>query len=165
MVLIPPPEQLPEALRGVRTRPLFTLFVQVHKPQIVGTSPDGYRRIGVIARGAFEGERLAGEVLEGGSDWQRLRPDGATTIDVRVVLQTRDQALIGMQYRGFRHGPAEVLARIDRGEVVDASLYSMRIVPFFETAAPQYDWLNRVIAVGIGHRNAEGALYSIFELL
>jgi hypothetical protein len=41
----------------------------------------------------------------------------------------------------------------------------MRICPFFETAAPQYDWLNRILAVGIGHRNAQGALYSLFEIL
>ena len=157
--------ELPELLREVRTQPLFTLFVQVRKPQIVGTSPDGFRRVGVIASGSFEGERLSGEVLEGGSDWQRLRPDGATTIDVRVVLKTRDDALIAMQYRGFRHGPADVLARIDRGEVVDPSQYYMRVCPFFETAAPQYEWLNRILAVGIGHRNAQGALYSVFEIL
>ena len=157
--------ELPDLLRQVRTRALFNLFVQVRKPQILGTSPDGYRRVGIIANGSFEGERLSGEVLEGGSDWQRLRPDGATTIDVRLVLKTRDGALISMQYRGFRHGPAEVLERIDRGELVDPSLYYMRICPFFETAAPQYDWLNRILAVGIGHRNAQGALYGIFELL
>lgn len=157
--------ELPELLREVRTRALFTLFVQVRKPQIVGSSPDGYRRIGVIANGSFEGERLSGEVIEGGSDWQRLRPDGATTIDVRLVLRTRDEALIAMQYRGFRHGPADVLARLDRGEVVDPAEYYMRICPFFETAAPQYQWLNRIIAVGIGHRNAQGALYSLFEIL
>lgn len=157
--------QLPEFLKQLRTRPLCSLFVQVHKPQIVGTSPDGYRRVGVIASGSFEGERLSGEVLEGGSDWQRLRPDGATTIDVRLMLKTRDDALIAVQYRGFRHGPADVLARIDAGEVVDPAQYYMRICPFFETAAPQYDWLNRIVAVGVGHRNARGALYHLFEIL
>lgn len=157
--------QLPDLLKQVRTRPLCVLFVQVRKPQIVGTSPDGYRRVGIIGNGMFEGERLSGEVLEGGSDWQRLRPDGATTIDVRVVLKTRDEALIGLQYRGFRHGPPEVLARVDRGEAVDPADYYMRICPFFETAAPQYDWLNRIVAVGIGYRNAQGALYHLFEIL
>lgn len=157
--------QLPDFLKQVRTRPLCKLYLEVHKPQIVGTSPDGYRRIGVIANGSFEGERLCGEVLEGGSDWQRLRPDGATTIDVRLVLRTRDDALIGMQYRGFRHGPADVLARIDRGEVVDPSQYYMRISALFESGAPRYDWINRIIAVGIGHRNSRGALYNLFEIL
>jgi len=40
-----------------------------------------------------------------------------------------------------------------------------RIASFFETAAPKYDWLNRLLAVGIGHRTADGPIYSLFELL
>jgi hypothetical protein len=35
--------------------------------------------------------------------------------------------------------------------------------PIFETSALQYDWINRII--GVGHRLADGALYSIFEVL
>jgi hypothetical protein len=39
------------------------------------------------------------------------------------------------------------------------------MVAFFETAAPQYDWLNQVLAVGIDHRTADGPIYNLFELL
>jgi Protein of unknown function (DUF3237) len=39
------------------------------------------------------------------------------------------------------------------------------INPLFETANANYDWLNRVVAVGIGHRRADGPIYSIFEVL
>jgi hypothetical protein len=35
----------------------------------------------------------------------------------------------------------------------------------FETASPQYDWLNRMLAIGIGHRQADGPVYSVFEIL
>jgi uncharacterized protein DUF3237 len=35
----------------------------------------------------------------------------------------------------------------------------------FETAGARYDWLNRVIAVGVGDRQADGPIYSIFEVL
>jgi hypothetical protein len=35
----------------------------------------------------------------------------------------------------------------------------------FETAAATYDWLNRVLAVGIGHRRPDGPVYSVFEVL
>jgi hypothetical protein len=38
-------------------------------------------------------------------------------------------------------------------------------VPLFETAAPQYGWLNKVVAIGIGYRRAVGPIYSIFEVL
>jgi hypothetical protein len=70
-----------------------------------------------------------------------------------------------MTYRGFRHGPPAVIARIDKGEQVDPSEYYFRSSPFFDTAAPAFDWINRIIAVGIGHRRADGPVYSIFEVL
>ena len=70
-----------------------------------------------------------------------------------------------MTYQGVRHGPPEVIARIEKGEVVDRTSYYFRITPVFETAAPKYDWINRVVAVGIGHRRADGPIYSVFEVL
>ena len=36
--------------------------------QKVGGTPGVYRRIGVVPGGMFDGERLSGEVLEGGND-------------------------------------------------------------------------------------------------
>jgi hypothetical protein len=40
-----------------------------------------------------------------------------------------------------------------------------RLNPLFETANASYDWLNRIVAIGIGHRVADGPIYSIFEVL
>jgi Protein of unknown function (DUF3237) len=139
--------------------------LDVQPLQIVGTAPGVYRRVGVVPGGSFEGNRLAGEVLEGGSDWQAVRNDGSTTLDVRLVLKTSDDALIGMTYRGLSHGPRDVIAKIERGEVVDSESYYFRINPLFETAAAKYDWLNRVIAIGVGYRRADGPIYGIFEVL
>ena len=45
-----------------------------------------------------------------------------------------------------------------------AFTYQM-LAPLFETANASYDWLNRVVAIGIGHRLADGPIYSIFEVL
>jgi hypothetical protein len=156
---------LPEVLKSVRTRPLFVMRLNVRKMLNVGTTPGGVRRIGVVPGGSFEGDRLSGEVLDGGSDWQAVRDDGATTLDVRLVLKTADDALIGMTYRGVRHGPPEVLDKIAKGEVVDPTSYYFRISGLFEAAAPKYDWINRIVAVGIGHREASGPIYSVFEVL
>jgi Protein of unknown function (DUF3237) len=158
-------DNLPEALKTVRTRPLFVMRLDVRKLQIVGATPGAYRRVGVVFGGSFEGERLSGEVLDGGSDWQTVRNDGATTLDVRLVLKTKDDALISMAYQGVRHGPPDVVERIEQGEVVDPTSYFFRTASFFETAAAQYEWLNRVVAVGIGHRQADGPIYSVFEVL
>jgi hypothetical protein len=157
-------DNLPDALAGVKTRPLFVMRLS-SRMQLIGPTPGYGRRVGVIFGGVFEGERLSGDVLDGGNDWQTIRSDSAVTLDVRLVLKTDDEAMICMTYRGIRHGPPDVLARIDRGEVVDPSTYYFRISPEFETAAPKYDWLNRLLAVGIGHRTADGPIYSLFELL
>ena len=85
-------DNLPEALKSLRTRPLFVMHLDVRKLLIVGAVPGAFRRVGVVPGGRFEGERLSGEVLEGGSDWQAVRSDGATALNVRLVLKTNDDA-------------------------------------------------------------------------
>src|SRR6202162_1763092 len=89
-------DNCPEALKTLRTRPLFVMRLDVRKLQIVGATPGGYRRVGVVPGGSFEGERLSGEVLDGGNDWQTVRTDGATTLNVRVILKTKDKAPHGV---------------------------------------------------------------------
>jgi hypothetical protein len=149
----------------IRTTPLMTLRLAVNGMQPIGATPNGNRRVGLVAGGTFEGPKLKGTVLPGGADWIIGRPDGATTLDVRIVLETDDGATIGMTYRGMRHGPTEVMAKVNGGEFVDPSLYYFRTAVAFETAAPKYDWLNRIIAVGTGSRPPEGPVYEIFEVL
>ena len=157
---------LPPAMTDPRWRHLMTFYVEVNPPQIVGKTPAGAtRRVAQIAAGRFEGERLKGWFLPGGSDWQTAREDGATTIDVRLVLETDDKQLIAMTYRGVRHGPKEVLDAIGRGEAVDPMAYYMRVVPTFETASEKYGWLNRIVSVAHGHRLAEGAIYNVWEVV
>jgi hypothetical protein len=156
---------LPRELTEVRYKPLFVFQIEVKPPSIVGATPGHDRRIGEIAGGRFEGERLRGKILSGGSDWQSLRADGATTLNVRLVMQTDDNELIAMTYLGVRHGPKEVLDRIARGENVNPSEYYMRATPYFETASQKYGWLNRVVTVAYGHRVAGGAIYQVFEIL
>lgn len=159
------PESLPAVLRDAKLRHLLTMRLDVRPLQIVGATPGAMRRIGVVPGGEFVGERLSGAILEGGSDWQDVRKDGSTTLDVRLVLQTAGGALIGMTYRGVRHGPADVIRQLESGATVDPASYYFRIIPMFETAAPEYDWLNRIVAVGIGQRSAAGPVYNVFELL
>ena len=131
---------------------------------LLGATPGGDRRLAPIAGGTFEGERLRGAVVEG-SDWLTVRSDGAWAMDVRALLRTDDDALIALHYRGFRHGPSGVIDRLTRKEAVNPEEYYFRISPVFETSAPKYDWLNRIVAVGLGHRLPDGPLYNLFELL
>jgi Protein of unknown function (DUF3237) len=156
---------LPRELTTLRYQPLLIFQIEVKPASIIGATPGHDRRIGEIAGGRFESERLSGKILSGGSDWQSLRADGATSLNVRLVLETNDGALIAMTYLGVRHGPREVLDRIARGENVNPSEYYMRATPYFETASEKYGWLNRVVSVAYGHRVAGGAIYQVFEIL
>jgi hypothetical protein len=54
-------------------------------------------------------------------------------------------------------------ALLGRGIALAGAFFRMN--PMFETSSPKYDWMNRIIAVGTGHRLADGPLYSIFEVL
>jgi hypothetical protein len=155
----------PRELTVLRSEPLFVFQIEVKPPSVVGATPGYDRRIGEITGGRFEGDKLRGKILSGGSDWQSLRADGATTLNVRLVMQTDDGALIGMTYLGMRHGPKEVLDRIARGENVNPSEYYMRATPYYETASEKYGWLNRIVSVAYGHRVAGGAIYQVFQIL
>jgi hypothetical protein len=70
-------------------------------------------------------------VLAGGGDWVAARADGTFDLDLRVTLETDDGALIHMTFTGVRD---------------DANHY-LRTLPRFETAAPKYAFLNRLLAV------------------
>jgi hypothetical protein len=144
---------------------LFTLSGTVGEPLDIGPTPKGERRIFPITGGEFNGPRLKGRVLEGGSDAMLVRNDSVMVPDVRMTLQTDDNQLVFMTYSGMRHGPAEVMQRLARGEPVDASEYYFRINPEFETASSRYSWLNKVLAVGSGHRLPTGPMYHIYQIL
>src|SRR5437773_6159877 len=153
---------LPPEMTSIRCEPLFIFQIDVKPPSIIGATPGYDRRIGEISGGRFEGERLRGKILSGGSDWQSLRSDGTTTLNVRLVMHTDDGALIGMTYLGMRHGPKEVMDRMARGEHVSPSEYYMRATPYYETASEKYGWLNRMVLVACGHRMPGAAIYQVF---
>ena len=150
----------------MNTRLLMTLRVIVSTAQNIGGVPYGTRRVVPLIGGDFEGPRLRGMVLPGGSaDWLLLRADGVLELDLRVTLQTDDGALILMKSFGLRHGPPEVMAAIGRGEHVDPASYYFRTTPRFETAHPSYAFLNSLLAIASGDRRPEGPIYTIYEVL
>jgi hypothetical protein len=125
----------------------------------------GDRRVINILGGAFRGERLSGRVRPGGADWQIVRADGAADLDARYTLEAAGGALIRVHSQGLRHGPADVLARLAAGEPVDAGAYYFRTALRFETGATDLDWLNRIIAIGIGARLPRAVELRVFEVL
>ena len=149
----------------LRTEFLFTLTGGVAEPIEIGDTPSGKRRIFPIDGGRFEGPRLKGKLLAGGSDAMLIRSDGVVVPDVRLTLQTDDAELIFMRYGGMRHGPPETMERLARGEPVDPAEYYFRITPQFETGSSKYAWLNKIIAVGTGSRRQTGPIYDVYAIL
>ena len=156
---------LPFEMKELRSRPLLIFQIDVKPASIIGVTPGGERRVGEISGGVFEGERLRGKILTGGSDWQHIRTDGTWILNVRLVMETDDKHLIGMTYGGMRHGPKDVIDRITRGETVNPSEYYFRAWPLFETSSDKYGWLNRVVTIASGHRLPSGPIYQVFEIL
>jgi len=145
-------------------RPLFHARVDVGEVLSIGHTPLGERRVIDILGGTFLGERLAGRVRPGGADWQVIGVDGTAHLDARYTLETDEGALIQVRSQGLRHGPPDVLARIAAGEVVDPVAYYFRTALRFETAAASLDWLNRILAVGVGARRARAVELDVHEI-
>ncbi len=150
----------------IQTRELFQLTLKVPSIVDLGQTPRGIRKIARVTGGEFQGDRLKGTVHEApGGDWMLLRPDGVLNLDVRITLETDDHQLIFMSYQGVRHGPQEVMDRLGRGESVDPKAYYFRMVPSFETSSEKYAWLNKIVCIATGKRDASGPTYDVHEVL
>ena len=62
----------------------------------------------------------------------------------------------------MRHGPAEVLARLGRGEKVDASEYTFRTSTQIATAAPDLEWLNKGVFISVAGRQSNSVTYETY---
>lgn len=144
---------------------LMKIAADVGELQTMGGGPLGERRMVAITGGTFEGPSLRGEIVPGGTDWQIVRADGVLDIDARYALRTAQGALVRVVSQGYRHGPAEVLAALGRGEDVPADRYFFRTVMRFETGAADLLWLNRAIAVASAQRRARQVLLEAWRLL
>jgi hypothetical protein len=142
---------------------VYRLEATLAPPLDLGETAHGHRRIVALTGGTVTGSEINGRLLPGGSaDWQIVLPDGTALGDIRYTLQTDSGDLLYVQSRGVRYGPAEVLARLGRGEDVDATEYTFRTATQIETAAPDLDWLNRGIFIGVAGRQATGVIYETY---
>jgi hypothetical protein len=148
----------------ISTEFLFTIALDV--PVLaLGDTPFGGRRIARVTAGSFEGPKLRGSVVPGGGGWMVLRRDGVLDIEVRIVLETDDKQMIYMHWKGYRHGPKEIIDRLNRGEEVDPASYYFRTTPYFETSSEKYSWLNRICAIATGSRVGDRRGFQVYEVL
>ncbi len=129
---------------------LFSITAQTAEkaPVMIGS-----RVVVTAMSGTFAGPKLNGKVADAaGGDWVTIKADGTMSLDVRLVLQTHDDAAIYMTYTGVgRRNP-------------DGSMV-IRTVPRFETADERYTWLNAVQAVAHGTTATGSVTYDVYGLL
>ena len=142
---------------------VYRLEATLGEPLDLGDTTQGHRRIVPLTGGTFTGPDLNGRLLPGSSaDWQLVLPDGTALGDIRYTLQTNDGDLLYVQSSGVRHGSPEVLARLARGEDVDATEYTFRTSTRIETAAPALDWLNKGVFISVGGRQPGAVIYETY---
>lgn len=129
---------------------LMDVVFDVTTPHNLGT-----RMIVPVTGGTFTGPKLKGTALANGGDWIVRRPDGASLLNVRATLKTDDDQLIYMTYDGIMYTPPG-------GKPSD--MY-WRTTPRFETGSTKYEWITRVVAVGVGVPTPGKAAYRVYQIL
>jgi hypothetical protein len=150
---------------ALRTEFAFEARVKVDRPILIGESSHGLRRIVPILGGPVQGPALKGKVIAGGADWQHVRSDGAWELQARYTVQTDDGVLIMVENRGVRYGKPEVMARLAKGERVDADQIYCRTVATFEAPRnSRYEWMNHTLFVGSVERLPDMAVVRFYKV-
>lgn len=140
------------------------LSVIVDKPQEVGQTLHGMRRLIPILGGQAQGQGWTARVLPGGADFQLIVTPRLAELDARYVLETDAGDLIYVQNRALRAAAPEVTARLLRGEPVDPALVYFRCSPSFETASPALGWITERLFIGSGVRRPERVEMQFFTV-
>jgi hypothetical protein len=129
--------------------PLGTMVGRLRKPFVLKGTPVGTRMIFELEGGTLDGERVNAKLIgQAGGDWLVVGPDGTGTLDVRMLVETDDGALVFITYNG----------RVDTGNA--RHVYA---APRFETGDERYLWLNKIQAVAKGTLSEDGTTLS-YEL-
>lgn len=120
---------------------IMELSVKIAPPLLIGPTKNGYRKVIPIVGGSFSGQRLRGEVIPGGADWNTAYgsdPEGSDAlrhIFAKYTLRTEDGICIGVENEGWKSADLTHMTQIVT-------------IPKFQVSAPQYDWLNYGVFVG-----------------
>ena len=141
------------------------LSVQVAAPIEVGAVGHGTRRVIAILGGTCVARDWSAKVLPGGADFQLIVNARMARLEARYVLETDAGDRIYVQNDALRTAAPEVMARLVRGEPVDAKDVYFRCVPRFETSAPTLAWMMERVFLGTGLRRPEEVVMRFFEVL
>ena len=140
------------------------LSVLVDKPQEVGQTHHGVRRLIPILGGQVQGQGWTARVLPGGADFQLIVNERMAELDARYTIETDAGDLIFVQNRAVRTAAPEVMAQLVRGEPVLPESVYFRCTPSFETASASLAWITERLFVGTGARHPDKVVMRFFEV-
>lgn len=142
---------------------LFNLEADLHSLEAIGMVPEGMQMNFYIRGGRFEGPGIRGKVRPVGGDWFVIRNDGVGQLDVRITLETDDDALIYVHFPGLINFPKEARQSMSEGK---GPLGQFRIFshPTFRTSSEKYARLNTIFAIGVGSTGQDKVTYSFYEI-
>lgn len=129
--------------------PLGRLTIDLSEHFVLPETPQGTYVVAPLAGARFDGDRIQANAKgQANADWLTITSDGTAVIDVRLLLETDDGALIQMSYQGR-------LALADQTVVA---------APLFLTGDERYTWLNAVQAIAKGKTDGTTLVYDIHEV-
>jgi hypothetical protein len=129
--------------------PLGRMTIGLKEPMVLPGTPTGTFIVAELATVRFEGERLKANAKgAANADWLNIGADGTAAVEVRVLLETDDGALVYVQYTG-------------RFTLATQTAYA---APLFLTGDERYAWLNGIQAVAKGQTDGQTLVYDIHEV-
>lgn len=157
----------------IATEFLFRVVIETDSRRVsrLGGTPWGGGIDVAVTGGTVTGPRMNGVVLDLGADWGLVTRQGdgstlsVTDLDCRLMIETGDDpaCLIEMRYGGVSYSTSDPLREYQPGDVRDPREYYFCTTPRFRTSAPNYDDLNRTVAIAAGyHRHRAGPIYDVY---
>ncbi len=140
------------------------LSVQVDKPQEVGLTHHGVRRLIPILGGQVQGQGWTARVLPGGADFQLIVNERMAELDARYTIETDAGDLIFVQNYAVRTAAPDIMARLVRGEPVPPESVYFRCSPRFETASASLGWISERLFIGTGARYPDKVVMRFFDV-
>jgi len=148
----------------LKTKYVFTITARIAEVASAGDVGHGVRRIVPIIGGDVRGQ-INGKVCPFGADFQIIRPNELNELEAKYALQTDDGAIVYVENKGIRFGPADLLQKLKRGEPVDPKLIYCRTSPKFETGHEKYRWLMENLFVASVARHADRVVIDVHQVL
>ncbi len=135
--------------------PLCTATATLAEPFFLPDTPSGTRVVAEVTSFEVTGDRVRGHMKgNAAADWLIVDSRAQGTLDVRVLAETHDGALVFISYRG----------RLDlSGGPGSSPSYA---APLFETGDERYLWLNKIQAIAKGQVAESGTtlVYEMYEV-